>query len=208
MAIKPPAVGVAKVTFHFLCSGRSYSDSLFIGHINNTPWTTVDLKGLADFASAAWTSTLKSLTSPLCSLTSVETLDLSDTVGRSAVNSSVVVGSSAGTEPLPLNCVAHISFEVARRYRGGKPGFNVSGLDRNMMSDDRLFNVNDAQTILNSVKLLVSDTLAAFAGLIQQVGVSYTDHKVPRIIPLVLPIIDAEIQQRLCTLRKRLGKGV
>lgn len=208
--ILPPSPGLCKVTFHQECSGRSFGDSLYIQHIDASSWTTGQLGNLCTYARTAWAAQIAGLQDTGCSLVETTALDLSDTAGRLGTDSTTVAGTSAGTKPLPLSNVAHIVWEIARRYRGGKPGFNLSGLDGSMLANSIEFSTGSVTTIVADVAAFIADTLAAsgVGTTIAHVAVSYYLNKALRGVPAVFPVTGLEMQQRICSLRKRLGKGI
>lgn len=102
----------------------------------------------------------------------------------------------------------HISFEVGRRYRGARPSTNVSGRVQSNLMDERTWVAADAESVKNAVKTAITATAAGAVSTAVQVGVSYFLDNALRVAPLVLPIIGNEVQERVCTLRKRLGKAI
>lgn len=210
MIVKPPAPGVAKFTWTFLCSGRNYGDSFFLQHADTAPWTVAELASCAELSAEAWGAVLAPLTSISCSLQKVSGLDLSDTAGREGSYTDSIPGgiTTATSPPLPLNTVMHISFEVGRRYRGARPSTNVSGRVQSNLMDERTWVAADAESVKNAVKTAITATAAGAVSTAVQVGVSYFLENALRAVPLVLPIIGNEVQERVCTLRKRLGKAI
>jgi hypothetical protein len=208
MAALPPVPGVCKVTMTFLCSGRNFGDSFYIAHPAEEPWSVLDLEDVAAECFSVWGTELMPLYSPTCSLVLCTALDLSDDVGRVGTFSGSTPGGSTDTHPLSLNAVAHITFQVARRYRGGRPGINISGRVFEQLADERTFNSSDATSLLSAFSDFMVTILGALGGGIFQAAVSYFTGGAVRISPLVLPVTGMEIQERVCTLRKRLGKSI
>lgn len=208
--ILPPSPGLAKVTFHQECASRSFGDSIYINHVDSSLWTTVELGNLCTYARTAWAAQIAGLQDTDCSLVEVTALDLGDTAGRLGTDTTTVAGTSGGTKPLPLSNVAHIVWEIARRYRGGHPGFNLSGLDGSMLADSKSFSTGSVATIVADVAAFIADILGAsgVGTTIAHVAVSYYLDKALRGVPAVFPVTGLEMQQRICSLRKRLGKGI
>lgn len=210
MAPKPPLLGLTKVTFTQTYSGRSFGDSLYFMKSVPSTWSSGELFSLASEAANAYVANMLPLQNPGLVLARADATDLSDTGGREATMVSGVGGGSTGTHPLPLNSVAHIALEVLRRYRGGRPGYNISGLDASMMTDERTFSTASTIALSLALQAMITQILTA-AGIsspIANVGVSYFLDKVLRPVPVTEAISDYETQQRLCTLRKRMGKGI
>lgn len=210
MAPLPPAPGVAKLTFKQTFSGRSFGDSLFFFHSDSSIWTVPELQNLTNAGSVAFQADVAPLQNANLSLDEVDAIDLSDNLGRGATTLPGTHGTSVGAQPLPLNTVMHVALEVLRRYRGGRPGFNISGLDRTNLNDERSWTVPFCNTVAIGVAALATN-IASSAGLgapTSNVGVSYRLAKVIRPVPLIEAIVAYECQQRICSLRKRLGKGI
>jgi hypothetical protein len=210
MPAKPPVPGVAKVTFLQAMAGRQFGDSLYFAHVDSTPWTVPELASLATGAAAIYAFSVLGLQDAVLTFVQADAVDLSDTAGRTATGPSGVGGGAAGTHPLSMNSVAHIALEVARRYRGGRPGYNISGLDETMMDTPRQFSNASVTLIQTAFDLLISDILglSGLGGAIASVGVSYFLDKLARPVPLVEPIVANELQQRICSLRRRSGKSI
>lgn len=206
MAPKPPAVGVAKITWTFLCSGKNYTDSFYVSKAVEAPWTLPELNAAASTASAAWDAFLSPLASNTCSLVDSTAMDLSSDTGLVVSHAGIHAGTVADSPPLPLNAVARITWEVGRRYRGGHPGINVSGRVQSQLADERVFNDADADALLNAMVETISTVVAACPTGSFQCALSYFVAGAPRLVPVVYRVVGAEIQKRLCTLRKRLGK--
>lgn len=208
MPAHPPAVGVAKITMTFLCSGRNFGDSFYISKAAPAPWTNSELISAASGVANAWETHLGPLTSSDCSLVQVSALDLSDSVGRMQFTTPAAVGTITTSPALRLNSVARITFQIPRHYRGGRPSINLSGQVVAQCADERSFTDADADLILNAFQALVTEALLSCPAGAFQCAVSYFVAHAPRLVPLVLPVLGAEIQKRICTLRKRLGKSI
>jgi len=210
MAPLPPALGVAKVTFNQTCSGRGFGDSLFFWHTDSSLWSVAELMALATGANAFYDATILALQDSVIIHSSTDATDFSDLAGRTASVLSGVGGGAVGTNPLPLNVVMHIALEVNRRYRGGRPGYNISGLDRVLLADERSWTSAEVTAVKTEFDAMTSG-IAGSAGLgaaTHLVGVSYHAAGVVRPVPLIEDPVTSEPQQRVCSLRKRLGKSI
>jgi hypothetical protein len=210
MASLPPAEGVARVTFTQSLSGRQFGDKLYFAHESRAPWTMSELESLAENAAINYAGLILPLQADNLTLVEVTALDLSDTGDRIGTSVSGAHGTSGGTSTLPLNSVAHLVFPPARYYRGGRPGYNVSGLDMTMLADDKSFSSAASTAIVTAFSEAISGIIAAsgYDSPIAHVIVSYVLDKAIRAVPLVLDQTVMEMQQRICTLRRRLGKAI
>lgn len=75
---------------------------------------------LATDISSAWGSHIAALISAEVTLTEVDVLDIATDSGASAVETVSVAGTNSGTG-LPAQVAINVEFNIARRYRGGKP---------------------------------------------------------------------------------------
>lgn len=210
MAALPPADGVAKVTFAQECSGRVFGTKLYVRNATITPWTLADLNTLANGMTTVWQTTMATYQDPPVILSGVIVEDLSSAMGMTAEHVAGSAGTFAGTEMLPLNCQARITYPTSYRYRGGRPGFNLTGIDRTAMADERSLETSTVYALIALADLIINDYVPGITlstGDPEQVLVSYFTEHALRAVPLVTKAITSEVQQRLCTLRKRLGKG-
>jgi hypothetical protein len=210
MAPLPPVDGVAKVQFEFECSGRTFTDRVFFLNGIAEPWTTADLTVLATTAATSWQSRLLPFQDPQTTLEYVIATDLSSDTGLQYIHAVGSPGTFAGTAQLPLNCQARVTIQQPRRYRGGRPGFNITGLDRTELFDDRTIEPSVVTALQGAVFDMLFDdipTADLSTGHPTCVVVSYQTGHAIRPIPLVTVPFGVEVQNRVCTLRKRLGKG-
>lgn len=209
MPPRPPAVGVAKVTFGQAFAGRQFGDSLHFWHIDDSTWSAANLAALATQAGSSYDTTLLTLQTSAVTHVDTTAIDLSDTDGRQASVLSGAAGTGAGTHPLTTNTVAHIALEVPRRYRGGRPGYNVSGLDMTDLLDPKSFSNAFIASLVTQFTTLVADIVSLTYGApVILVGVSYFLNNVERTTPLIQPTSIFEPQQRVCSLRRRSGKPI
>jgi len=75
---------------------------------------------LASDIAAAWSSHIQSLISDNFALEEVDILDIATETGLSGQWTGVHSGGDSSS-PLPANCAINIEYNIARRYRGGKP---------------------------------------------------------------------------------------
>jgi len=75
---------------------------------------------IAGDIAAAWASHISALVSTQWHLTEVDVLDIATYSGASGSWEGSNAGSN-GTTPPPANCAINVEFDIARRYRGGKP---------------------------------------------------------------------------------------
>lgn len=210
MAPLPPAVGVVKLQFGQECSGRNFTDRIFIQNATESEWSMVDLTNMATTMAIGWHTYIAPFQDAATLLTEVIATDLTSEMGLQSIVTPGTAGTFGGTAQLPINCQARVTQLQPRRYRGGRPGFNITGLDRTEMFDDRTIETSVVEAIQGNVHEMLFafiPSVVLTTGSPHCVVVSYfTDHA-ERPAPLILAPYEVEVQSRLCTLRKRLGKG-
>ncbi len=92
----------------------------FLGYSGGPP-TGANLAALAAAINANMVTYLKALLSSAFALVEIECVDLSSSSGAGGMDLAVQAGSRGGTAPL-AQTPAHFHWDIARRYRGGKPG--------------------------------------------------------------------------------------
>ena len=91
----------------------------YLGYAGAAP-TGANCITLASDIAAAWASHLASLVLTSFALTEVDVLDIATNSGLSGQWSGDDAGSNTGTA-VPAQVATNIEFDIARRYRGGKP---------------------------------------------------------------------------------------
>lgn len=125
------------------------------------PPTVVQLQTEANTLYTNWALALNSNFSPDTKLTAVEITDLtSPTAARGGVTGSEP-GTHSGGQPLPGGSATRITFDVARRYRGGKPGIFVPLTDATMLTDPQTINATYLDSLNINWQNYVSAALTA-----------------------------------------------
>lgn len=87
----------------------------------------------ADIATA-WGSHLADLVNGDWSLTEVDVLDIASDSGASSETTVAVVGTLTGSN-LPSQCATNVEYDIARRYRGGKPRMFLPAPTQGQLAD-------------------------------------------------------------------------
>lgn len=143
-------------------------------------------------------------------ITQVKYTDLSSATGAQAVISKAVSGTVGGTG-LPAQNACCVNFPIGRRYRGGHCRMYIPG----MSGDNQL---NGKQWQASFLTNMHNDFAAALAGLngyssptftsITWVQLSYRTGGAVRVTPVTDAVIGIEVQDRVCTIRRRLGSSI
>lgn len=214
MAAKPPVPGVLKLTTNWTQSGQNIAFLLHLLKPALTAWGLGDITtALTTLGSSLATHLLPLMSSDIDNASNMAT-DLTSAMGLQVTDTGVGSGTIApGTSaPNPQQCTARVTFQQGLRYRGGRFGVNLPGTVQSQVaaSQSRLWTTAATTSWLSAIEALQSDLQGAsytFAGC-EPCVVSYESGHVDRVTPLVLPILGYEVQQRICTRRRRLGKGV
>jgi hypothetical protein len=116
----PPVPGVIRLQLrHTLGTDVDVLDRVYFQYAGDGP-TNADLNAFCTSAVTEWGDFLAAMAHPNCILTETLAQDLSSDTGAIGSDPSHVVGTRSGG-PLPAEVVSLINFQIARRYRGGKP---------------------------------------------------------------------------------------
>lgn len=130
--------------------GYDGGSRFYLGYSGSPP-TPGNCTTLAGDVEAAWLAHLAALIHPAWALTEVDVLDITTDSGSSGQWTGSEDGSNSGTE-FPSQVATNVEYNIARRYRGGKPrmflpgGTQADGLDAGHWSTDFIDAVNTGIT--------------------------------------------------------------
>ena len=116
----PPVVQAVRCRLDYKQTDGMLAGSRFYLSYTGSAPTPANCITLAGDISSAWNSNLAGLVSLDFSLVEVDVLDLSSHSGASGQDNTIHAGT-AGTPIMPANSATNVEFDIARRYRGGKP---------------------------------------------------------------------------------------
>lgn len=158
--LPPSGVIRCRLDFADLSSNRS-GCRFYIGYSGSAP-TGSNLNTLATDISDAFSTDLAGEMSQNFALKEVDCLDIASYSGASGSWSGNINGGQSGT-PLPLQVATNIEFEVARRYRGGKPRIYLPPSDTG--------NLQDAANWSASYVTAMNTNIAAFFTAIEALSI-------------------------------------
>lgn len=120
MPALPSVPGVLKCQLNFLVGSDPSALCRFFIHYSGTAPVSTDAAAFATILRTSWASQMSPFMVPPNALTSTFVEDLSSASGAIGTDSTTVVGTDAGS-PTPAQSALMIGFQIARRYRGGKP---------------------------------------------------------------------------------------
>lgn len=115
-----PDVPCIRVKLDYTYTGVGVAGSRFYLSYTGSAPTGPNLNTLASDISGAWGTHYASLVQEDYDLAEVDCLDIATDSGLSGFFTTPVDGSRAGT-PTPAQTTMNIEYNIARRYRGGKP---------------------------------------------------------------------------------------
>jgi len=99
--------------------GLKGGNRLFFTYAGSAP-TAANCAAIADALATAWSSDIAPIVCEDWDLSEIDVLDIATNSGLSGQWTGSEGGSRSGVS-LPAQCATNIEFNIARRYRGGKP---------------------------------------------------------------------------------------
>lgn len=121
MTVVPPPASPcvrAQLVYHHV-EGTEAGSRFFLSYSGAAP-SPANCVTLANDIVTAWGADIASLVAPDWTLQSVDVLDIATSGGASGISTSTADGSRSG-DALPFQVATNVQYEIARRYRGGKP---------------------------------------------------------------------------------------
>jgi hypothetical protein len=116
----PPVVQAVRCRLDYQTGeGSDLGSRFFLTYEGSAP-SGANCNTLAGDIETAWAAHLAALITSAESLVEVDVLDLGSDMGASGFWTGSTAGTRSGVE-VPVNCCGNVEFNIARRYRGGKP---------------------------------------------------------------------------------------
>jgi hypothetical protein len=155
-------------------AGALAGSRFYLSYSGTAP-TAANCVTLATDIIGAFVTNLIPLINQDYSLSEVDVLDISSETGASGV----VPTSHAGTDsnpPLPANCAMNVEFQIARRYRGGKPRMYLPPAGTEAMLNQDKFAPSYVASVSSGMQAFFT-ALAGFSvgamGTLKHVNLSY-----------------------------------
>lgn len=131
----PPVVAAVRCHLDYLdTDGFMAGNRFYLTYSGSAP-TPANCVTLAGDISSAWAAHLASQVDNHISLNEVDVLDLGSASGASGQDTTSHAGTG-GVSALPANVAINVEFNIARRYRGGKPRMYLPGGLSGELQDD------------------------------------------------------------------------
>jgi hypothetical protein len=118
--VPPPASPCLRVRLDYKEEGNELGGSRFYLSYSGSAPSGANCVTLATDIAGAWESHIAGLVNEDYSLTEVDVLDIATDSGNSGQWTGLNQGTRAGTA-MPAQVATNVEFDIARRYRGGKP---------------------------------------------------------------------------------------
>ena len=156
-----PASPCVRVSLKYSDGGGQFAGSRFFLSYSGSAPTGANCTTLAGDIEAQWASHI----APLCSagnydLVEVDVLDIATNSGLSGQWSGSTASTRSGSN-LPLQCATNVEYDIARRYRGGKPRMYLPPGYESDMAGQNAWNA----TFITAVNTGVAAFFAGIAGL-------------------------------------------
>jgi hypothetical protein len=173
------------------------------------PVSSADLVALDTAQGATMVRPWNHQCSSTLEITQVKYTDLTSDTAAVAIIPKSVFGTVSGTG-LAANTACCVNFPTSRRYRGGHCRLYIPGQGAASQATQNSWGASYLANMHN-------DFAAALAGLnsytsgditsLTWVQLSYVSGGAVRVTPVTDPVIGIEVQDRICTVRRRLGKS-
>jgi len=171
----PDVAGVIRCTLEFAMGSKTGVITRFFIKYDGTAPTNAQLTTFAGSIRAAVNTNLKSLMQGSIDLIEVDCVDLSSTSGAIGSDATAVVGTRAGVV-LTSNAAVVVSYEIARRYRGGHPrGYWPFGVEGDLQTA-QTWNTTLTGAVKTGIDAFFTAVVAAGwtgSGTLTHVNVSY-----------------------------------
>lgn len=165
----PPASPCIRVHLDYVNADTSLAGSRFYLSYGGSAPNGGNCQTLASDIATAWGAHLAGLVATTWTLNEVDVLDIATDLGASGQAHPSIPGTLAGTA-LPSQCAINVEYDIARRYRGGKPRmFLPSPTDAQILDSAHylpafITNVNAGmQAFMAAVTASVVGTVGPFA---------------------------------------------
>lgn len=118
--VPPPASPCVRVKLDYTNADGSLAGSRFYLSYSGAAPSAANCATLAGDIATAWNTDIAGLIGTEWTLSECDVEDIATDMGLSGTESTAHVGTRGGTA-LPSQIAANVEFDIARRYRGGKP---------------------------------------------------------------------------------------
>jgi hypothetical protein len=196
--------GTTAVNVLHAVSNHDISDASIIDVIANTLGTACQ--------SGSAVAAIKLPLSSLWALAAVRVTDISGLTGAQTTFPVNTVGTnSANCVPPSVGVVCR--WPISAAYRGGHPrstfpGLPLGGLDTSGGREVSALSAANWSLLAEAIQVAINAIVPAVGSILTQVIISWVKNKLPRVTPVAYAAGMPEIDQRLGSMRRRMGKGL
>lgn len=155
-------------------SGGAAGSRFYLSYTGSAP-SGADCATLATDIATAWNSHAAGQVPTFWSLNEVDVIDIATHTGKSGQWSGSHDGSRAGTE-VPVNSATNVEFDIADRYRGGKPRmFFPPGVTTDVTNDQKWNDtfIGEVNTGVDAMFAEIAGSSVGSMGTLAHVSLSY-----------------------------------
>lgn len=141
---------------------------LYFSYTGSAP-SGANCNTLASDFETAWASHIAPLLGSNCVLNEVDVLDIATHTGASGTWNGSDAGGNSGPF-LPWNCAMNVEWNIARRYRGGKPRMYLPPLVASGLADQRSWSSSAITSVNDGVDAFISECVGFDVGSVGTLG--------------------------------------
>jgi len=152
-----------------LTNDAAWGVRIYTGYTGGVP-TVANMLTLCEGVGTAWNDTVVSFQNIGVTTTEIDGIDLSATDGAGNT-ADVSYSGVADTSPTPNQVAAVAKFDIARRYRGGKPKMYIPGIDSQYVSDESHWKTSFADDMGSGMNAFNTAIKATYADAVTLTGI-------------------------------------
>jgi len=208
MAVRPPIANVIKMEWTWTCSGVPLANILHVGY-SSAPPIPGDLVDMAGQAGVEIADFYLTALNPDYVLVEVICTDLSSDTGNVGSFSSGVAGSNSDP-PISAGSSLMVNWQIARRYRGGKPRTYLPPMTSYRLATPSTWDetaLSETSTFITNLRSAMEHTTYGDLVLTTLGAVSYVNAHVARVDPVFYPFTGFAIGNLVRTQRRRINSS-
>jgi hypothetical protein len=170
-----PETNCVRVRLDYTIAEGTEAGSRFYVSYNGSAPSSATLNTLASDIATAWNANIAAVVGELSTLTEIDILDISTLTGASGSWTGSHAGTMSG-DNLPIQCASNVEYDIARRYRGGKPRMFIPPPDISAMVGENKWSaghVANLNTAVSGFMAAIAALSPGSMGVLAHVNVSY-----------------------------------
>jgi hypothetical protein len=204
--------GVARIACNGTYRGTNWTNVFHWEKFITAHYEQAEMDELVGLWRTAFVTHLLGRMSTSATLTSVVATDLTNINGVVSVNTSTANGALNAVTYMPGNVAIVISWKIARHYRGGHPRTYLSGQPAESATDGKVWAAAHVSALATAANQFLTAVNAFQIGGDDEGGELTTVHRIRAganiVPPITSPIVQAIVDNRIDSQRRRLGPDV